>query len=78
MDCRRGLGTPNVCKIVQFGLQMQKLWVLQGLDLIKKEKQESSNIRPTYVQTLHILSMNIVALTLVTNLAYHQTLKQAN
>ncbi len=78
MDCRRGLGAPNVCKIVQFGLQMQKLWVLQGLDLIKKEKQESSNIRPTYVQTLHILSMNIVALTLVTNLAYHQTLKQAN
>jgi hypothetical protein len=56
---------------------MQKLWALQGLGLIEKKK-ESSNIRPTYVQTLHILLMNIVALTLVTNHAYHQKLTQAN
>ncbi len=63
--------------IMQFGLQMQKLWALQGLILIAK-KVKSSNIRPTYVQTLHILSTNIVTLTLVTNPIYHQTLTQAN
>jgi hypothetical protein len=42
------------------------------------KKKESSSIRPTYVQTLHILSMNIVVLTLVTNPAYHQTLTFSN
>jgi hypothetical protein len=59
---------------MQFGLQTQKLWALQGLGLIEKKK--SSNIRPTYIQTLHILSTNIVTLTLVTNHVYHQTLSQ--
>ncbi len=43
----------------------------------KNKKKKSSNIKPTYVQTLHILSTNIVALALVTNPAYHQTITQA-
>jgi hypothetical protein len=43
-----------------------------------KKQKKSSNIRPTYVRTLHILSMNIITLTLVTNPIYHQTLTQAN
>ncbi len=60
---------------MQFGLQIQKLWALQGLNLI--EKKESSNIKRTYVQTLHILSTNIITLTLVTNPTYQQTLTQA-
>jgi hypothetical protein len=55
MHCRGGLGTPNVLEIMQFGLRMQKLWALQGLNLIEKKKnQDLSNIKPTYVQTLHI------------------------
>jgi len=61
---------------MQFGLQIQKLWALQGLNLIEK-KQESSTIRSTYVQTLHILSTNIITLTFVTNPTYHQILTQA-
>jgi len=51
---------------------MQKLGALKGLGLVA-QKKESSNIRRTYVQTLHILSMNIVTLTFVINLVYHQT-----
>jgi len=43
-----------------------------------QKQKKSSNIRPTYVRTLHILSMNIVTLTFVTNPTYHQTLTQAN
>jgi hypothetical protein len=54
---------------MQFGLQTQKLWALQGVGLIAKKKK-SSNIMPTYVQTLHMLSTNIVTLTLVKNLAF--------
>jgi hypothetical protein len=59
---------------MQFGVQTQKLWALQGLGLIAKNKIKLSNIRLTYVQTLHILLTNIVTLTLVTNPTYHQTL----
>jgi len=38
MDCRGGLGAPNMLWIMQFGLQTQKLWALQGLGLIEKKK----------------------------------------
>ncbi len=41
-------------------------------------KKTRLNIKPTYFQTLHILSTNIVALTLVTNPTYHQTLTWKN
>jgi hypothetical protein len=45
---------------------------------LPQKKKKSSNIRPTYVQTLRILSMNIIALTIVTNPTYRQTLTQEN
>jgi len=56
---------------------MQKLWALKGLELTA-QKKESSKIKCTYVPTLHILSMNIVVLTFVINLVYHQTLTFSN
>ncbi len=40
MDCTGGLGGPNALYIVQFGLQTQKLWALQGLGLIAPKKKK--------------------------------------